>query len=278
MRPAGYNAGMSARLPPVSRFLLWGFRRYLLGGAPFGRGFLARHFHAVRVLRDPPVIDGGRRVFFLNHPGWWDPIAAFVLAWHLGPGRTPFAPIEADALARYPVIERLGLFGVERGTAAGARAFLRTARAVLDEPRADLWLTPQGRFCDERERPVTFEPGLGHLAVSTPDLTLVPVAVTYRFWEERGPEMLLAVGTPVRNPVRNGTGDRPDDAAGWSRFLADRLTVTLDGLLTAADARDPGRFATIHTGTAGVGGGYDLLRRAVARVRGERFRAEHGGR
>ena len=280
---------MPARVPHTSRFLLWGFRRYLLGGVPFGRGFLRRNFHAVRVLDELPrfserIPGGERRVFFLNHPAWWDPIAAMVLAWELAPHRTPFAPIEAAALARYPVIERLGLFGVERGTAAGAKAFLRTARAVLDEPGADLWLTPQGRFADERERPVTFEPGLGHLAATcereAADTTFVPVAVTYRFWEERSPEMLLAVGEPVSPAAcitdRAAPGDRPVGGEAWTRFLADRLTVTLDELLAAADTRDAGRFVTLHAGTAGVGGGYDAFRRAVARLRGARFRSEHG--
>ena len=277
---------------PLDRLLRWGFRRYLLGGFPFRRGFLAKHFHAVRLLDPVPELPAGRRVFYLNHPGWWDPLAAAALAWHLAPGRVPFAPIDAAALRKYPVVGRLGLFGVERDTPAGARAFLTAADAILADPAADLWLTPQGAFVPPDARPITFAPGLGHLLARDPGLHAVPVAVRYEFWTERLPELLLAVGAPATRAdvtgedetdegpaggVRRGAaGGRRGSAGACSRFLAGRLEGTLDALAGAAAARDPGRFRTLRRGSAGVSGGYDALRRAAAAVAGRRYDAEHG--
>ena len=281
---------------PVDRLLRWGFYRYLLGGAPFGRGFLARHFHAVRLLEPAPDLTctlrpdghgpGGRRVFYLNHPGWWDPLAAAALARFLAPDRVPAAPIDADALENYPIVRRLGLFGVERETPAGARAFLRAAGAVLDDPAGDLWLTPQGTFVAPDARPICFAPGLGHLAARDPVLWAVPVAVRYEFWRDRLPELLLAVGDPVRRgdlEDENGAGVRHGGAgpargrAGrCSRSLERRLEATLDRLTAAAAARDPAAFRVIRAGSAGVSAGYDAVRRAAAAARGRPYAAEHG--
>ena len=285
-RPARRNHAVTTAPSPLDRLLRWGFRRYLLGGFPFRRGFLTKHFHAVRLLEPIPELPAGKRVFFLNHPGWWDPLAAAALARRLAPDRAPFAPIDADAMRKYPVVGRLGLFGVERNTPAGARAFLRAASAVLDDPAADLWLTPQGTFVDPDERPVSFEPGLGHLVARESELWAVPVAVRYEFWTERSPELLLAVGEPVRRGEliaddpggvrRAAAGGHPGAAGACSRSLAERLTVTMDRLATAARRRDAAAFRTIHAGAAGVSAGYDAVRRASAAVRGRRYDAGHG--
>ncbi|NNJ24845.1 lysophospholipid acyltransferase family protein [Alienimonas chondri] len=254
-----------AASPPTSRFLRWGFRRYLLGGFPFGRGMLARNFHAVRLLEPIPVPfddggPGGPRVFYLNHPGWWDPLAAAALAAYLVPFRTPYAPIDAEALRSIPCGRALGLFGVERDAAAGARAFLRGATAALTDPAADLWLTPQGTFAPPERRPITFAPGLGHLLSRNPRLTAVPVAVRYDFWSERRPELLLAVGEPVRRsdvptaddtlgqgtPRSEARGDAPVRSGECSRFLEGRLEDILSELSAASADRDPGRFRPLR--------------------------------
>ncbi|MFH5803494.1 lysophospholipid acyltransferase family protein [Alienimonas sp. DA493] len=252
--------------PRTSRFLRWGFRRYVLGGFPFGRGMLARNFHAVRLLEPLPegLSDGGpddRRAFYLNHPGWWDPLAAAALAEHLRPGRVPIAPIDADVLSAAPILRWLGMFGVERdaagnATAAGAKAFLRTARATLDAPGCDLWLTPEGTFAPPDRRPLRFAPGLGRLLSRDPALACVPVAVRYDFWTERRPELLLAVGEPVRRADVSGEEPRRSAAAGnapvnvgdCSRFLERRLESMLDALAGASASRDPARFRTLPRG------------------------------
>ena len=242
--------------PRTSRFLRWGFKRYLLGGFPFRRGMLAKNFEAVRLLEPPPDLPNGRRVFFLNHPGWWDPLAAAALAERLAPQRVPYAPIDAEALDGMPLIGRLGVFGVERDTAAGAKAFLSTARAVLDDPGGDLWLTPEGTFASPDARPIRFAPGLGHLLKSDPGLSAVPVAVRYDFWNERRPELLLAVGGPVRRAdIRANAGkvaaagDAPVTAAECSRFLERRLEAILEALTEASTARDPARFRFLTRGS-----------------------------
>ncbi len=267
--PPAVRRSRPAAVPRISRFLLWGFRRHVTRGFGFRGGYVARHFHAVRLAKGSPTAFPADRplVFFLNHPGWWDPLTAFLLAWRLVPDRRAYAPIERAALDRYPLLDRLGLFGVERSP-AGAKAFLETSRAVLSRADASLWLTPQGRFADPSERPVRFEPGLGHLARRT-DAVFVPVAVDYRFWDERLPEALVRVGMPI-------DGDDVEGSASTGRFER-ALESTMDALADDAASRDAHRFETILSGGAGVGPLYDFGRRIKAFAVGRHYDAHHGG-
>lgn len=269
-QPRTSSCADSPAVPKLSPFLVWGFDRYLTRGFGLRGGFVTRHFHAVRLAkgsaRDFPA--GRPLVFFLNHPGWWDPIMAYLLARHVVPGRHPYAPIEQAALDRYPLIDRIGLFGVDRSP-RGVKAFLDTSQAVLARPDASLWLTPQGRFADPAARPVTFEPGIGHLARRTSAL-FVPVALDYRFRDERLPEALARIGEPI-----DAAAEPDRTAEWWTGLLEDALAETLDGLAADLDARDPGRFETVIAGRAGVGPLYDLGRRLRALATGERYVAEH---
>ena len=80
------------------------------------RFYLARDFHAVRLSKSgiPGPVPDGPLIIVLNHPSWWDPLVGLVLA-ELFPDRAHYAPMDANALGRYRIFERLGMFGVEPG-------------------------------------------------------------------------------------------------------------------------------------------------------------------
>jgi 1-acyl-sn-glycerol-3-phosphate acyltransferase len=253
-------------VPEVSVALLGAFRRYV-------EPYVRRHFHALRLARAgaiPRLTLDQPLVVYLNHPSWWDPLVCLVLAHRLFPERHHFAPIEASALTRYAFFGKLGFFGVEPGTARGARRFLRTSQAILARPGGTLWITPGGRFGDPRERPVPLASGLGHLAPRMRSGLLLPLAVEYPFWEERFPEALARFGEPL------DTAEVSLCAADWTSLLADRLGASQDALAEDALGREAARFETLLGGAAGVGGIYDLWRRFKARLHGESFRREHG--
>lgn len=239
----------------------------------YSRWYLRRHFHAVRIhVREPLQVTAEIPVIaFLNHPSWWDPLLGFVLAFHLFPDRTHHAPIDAEALQRYRFLGRLGLFGVEQGTSRGARSFIQVARAICRRPSSALWITPQGRIEDPRTRPIRFEAGLGHLVSRLDRAALVPVAVEYPFWEERFPEALVLVGSPLM--LENVS---PQNSAEYTRALENRLQEGLEELSSRSLARDAAFFETLVSGRAGIGGVYDLWRRLRAWLSGREFRAKHG--
>ena len=249
---------------PAAPWLEWGFARYT-------RFYLARNLHTLRLSRAvPPPCPEGFMVIYANHPAWWDPLTLTVLATGQYPEREHFAVIEAEALSRYRIFERLGFFGVQ-ASGAGARRFLTIAQALARRPRAILWLTPQGRFADPRERPLRLAPGLGHLAARLERGVLVPLALEYPFWEERYPEALLRFGEAVDIAT---LPSRP--ARDWSQLLAQRLEAAQDALAQEALARDPKAFLPLLRGNAGVGGVYGLAQRLKARLRGQSYRPEHG--
>jgi 1-acyl-sn-glycerol-3-phosphate acyltransferase len=204
-----------------------------------------------------------------NHPSWWDPMLGLVLADRFLADREHYAPIDEAMLAKYRFFSRIGFFGVEPGTRRGAAAFLRAVDVIGSRPGSVLWITPQGRFADVRERPLVLAEGVGHAARRLRAGTLLPLALEYAFWEERTPEALCRFGAPI--PLG---AERTAEA--WTREAARGLEEAMDDLAAAAVARDPGPFETILGGAAGVGGIYDLWRRLRARLRGEAFRREHG--
>jgi 1-acyl-sn-glycerol-3-phosphate acyltransferase len=249
-------------LPRRSPWLIAWFRRY-------ARRHAARHFHAIRLSRNGPVpaVPPGPLIVVLNHASWWDPILGLLLSDRL-PGRVHYAPIEAGALARYPLLERIGLFGIEPGTARGARDFWRLGRAIVAQADTALWVTAQGRFADPRERPVRLMPGVGHLAARLAEGHVLPLALEYAFWNERLPEALARFGAPIPLAGRHKPG-------GWTERIAQGLQATQEALAREVMGRDPTAFEVLLGGGAGVGGVYDLWRRLRAALGGQRFRPEH---
>jgi 1-acyl-sn-glycerol-3-phosphate acyltransferase len=159
--PIGRGPRSDAVVPVLTRHsprLFRIFRGYVK------RFYLSLDFHAVRLSRTgrPATVPDDPLIIVLNHPSWWDPLVGLALT-ELFPDRTHFVPMEAEALSRYRLFEKLGAFGIEPGTTRGAREFLRTSCAILARPRTALWVTAQGRFADVRERPPGVQPGVAHL-------------------------------------------------------------------------------------------------------------------
>jgi len=111
-------------------------------------------------------------------------------------------------------------------------------------------------------------PGLAHLARRVPDAVFLPLALDYSFWNESKPEALMRFGAPVVAPPSNSVAD-------WQRELESSLTAAMDGLTAESALRDPALFQKLFSGTAGVGGIYDIWRRLRAAVLRQQFSARH---
>ncbi|WP_428536849.1 lysophospholipid acyltransferase family protein [Rhodopila sp.] len=225
------------------------------------RWFFWRNFHAVRIARDGclPVTTDRPLIIYANHPSWWDPALFMLLASTIVHDRRGFGPMEAEALGRYKLFRRLGVYGIDTATRQGAARFMDTSLRILAQPGTALWITSEGRFTDGRVRPTRLRPGLAHLARRVPDAVIVPLAIEYTFWNERKPEALLRFGSPIE-----AEAGRSRDIAAWNALLEQRLTETMDGLANSAISRDPSRFQRLLSGRAGVGGVYDVGRRLAA--------------
>ena len=248
-------------VPPISSITLRLFTRIV-------RLYFRRHFRSVMVQHvERLATASGPLIVYANHSSWWDPMVSILLAQTLLPGRRHYAPMDAEALARYPILRKLGIFPVEMTTARGAAQFLRTGQAILRDGGV-LWVTPQGRFADPRAWPLAFKPGLAALALRVPEVTLLPLAIEYTFWDERLPETLLHVAPAVRLDEGLATESA-------TRKLEAELATAMLALQAASMARDAAAFAVLLTGGRGTGGFYALGRRVRTMFGGKPVRLDH---
>lgn len=250
-----------AKLPEISLVTLAFFRRLV-------RRYFRGHFHAVRISGAERLsAASGPVIVYANHSSWWDPMVSFLLAGDLLPERQHFAPMEAEALERYSIFKRLGVFGIDNRSARGAVQFLRMGETILERDGV-LWVTPQGRFADARERPLAFKPGLAALVSRVPGCTVLPLAIEYTFWDERKPEVLLLFGEAV------AAASKPKESV--DAVLTSALSGLMEQLKAKALARDPAGFErTLARGAVGTGGVYAVWQRLRALTRGQTYRAEH---
>jgi 1-acyl-sn-glycerol-3-phosphate acyltransferase len=258
-----------AAVPKITPWLMRGFRRV-------SHHLMRRHFHVGATSRQglerlQGIPSTTPLLVFANHPSWWDPLMAMLLCDRCLPQRSYFAPIAAEMLEKYRVFAHLGYFGVELNSTRGAAAFLRKANAILQEPGASLWLTPEGRFADPRDRGVPLMPGLAHLANGLTHGTVLPLALEYTFWEERLPEMLTCFGEPIEVSAGNGL-----NKAQWQDRLRAALRRTQDELAELVIDRDARAFSVLIRGGRGAGAIYDWGRRIRAWGRGSSADLDHG--
>ncbi len=252
-------------LPHVSSSLVKLFSSYACG-------YVRRHFHTLRILKTglPPRDLEHSLVIFLNHASWWDPLICLLLAREFLTDRTSFAPIEGSMLKRYGFFKHLGFFGVESQTAMGARQFLRSMRSILASSRNAVWITPQGRFMDVRQRPLRLQKGLGALATQSPNTVFLPLAVEYAFWNQSRPEILVSFGDPIIS-----SHEMPGDSKEWTRRFGDALESVQEELAARSCRRDSSEWIVLNRGKSGVNLIYDSWRWLRARISREEFVREH---
>ena len=260
------KTGVSEALPPVATRQLRWFTKYVTY-------YLRRNFHGVHLLRLSSIeqLKGWPLLVCLNHPSWWDPLIGVCLSQRFFADRRQYGPVAAAGLAKYKFFERLGFFGIDPDTRAGAQRFLHLGEQVLSRSDGAFWVTPQGHFTDVRERPVVIESGVGHLAHRLGRFAMLPIALEYSFWNERYPEGFACMGEPL---MVDAGGKR--SAKEWTNLFSTSLQSTQDVLSEHVKRRDPTAFEALLTGSSGVGGAYDVWRSIKSRVQGKKFHAEHG--
>lgn len=256
---------MSQALADRSPFLVWLFTRYLLWWV------LPRGLRALRVSRGgrPRAPEGAPVIVYANHPSWWDPLLFIVLMHRFFPGRRGFGPMDRQQLGRYGFMRRLGIFGIDPASRRGAQVFLREGELLLSNSNHVLWVTATGTFADARVRPLGLRSGIAHLAERVPGAVLLPLAIELVHWSERQPEALVRFGEPIQ------AADLPARPHEATAVLEAALTETMDELARDSLIRDPALFETLLSGSAGVGGIYDLFRRLSAWSGGRRFEPAH---
>lgn len=228
--------------------------RLFLGYISF---YVRRHFQGLHLLHAVKAsnLDGWPILVCMNHPSWWDPLMALFLSHHFFSTREHYGPIATEGLSKYQFFEKLGFFGIDPKTRAGAVQFLQVGKEVLSRSDAALWVTVQGSFTDVRIRPMQIQAGVAHLAHSARRFVMLPIAVEYAFWLDRKPEAFACVGDPIF--VEQGSAST---SAEWQQAFTTALECTQTVLSENVKTRNVEAFESVFRGRSGMGGLYDLWR------------------
>jgi chlorobactene lauroyltransferase len=178
--------------------------------------------------------------------------------------------MEAAHLARYKVFLRVGALPLRRGRPRQAYADLSAASGYL-QPRAGLWVFPQGERRPPRAPVERCERGAAHLILRAGRaLRVCPVAFRYTFLGEQLPEAFVFLGDEWRVTPGAFTGREPLMAE-----LEGRLGATVAELDGSVDQERLDRFQPLAQGTLSVNKRLDRFRHALGVLRGP-FEARNG--
>lgn len=225
----------SPRIAPV---FTWYVTRKLIPGT----------FHAVRIVTDG--LDLARSangwdhplLIAMNHQSWWDPMIGLALADTFWPARRGIAPMDATQLVKFPILRKIGIFGIHPDDPASMNAMGDfVAQRFQELPRPTLMLTPQGQFADLRA-PLVIRPGTAALAARFTTCRVLSVSIEYTFWLDKKPEVLLRV-QEVPRPEQPST-------TSWHRAITQTMEANAASLAQRVMARDPAPFTTLSGGSS----------------------------
>lgn len=238
------------------------------------RWMLPRRFHAVRLAKENAGLlaeaadHAGPVIVVLNHPSWWDPMLAVLLARRFMPRREHLAPIDAAVLRTFGFFRRLGVFGIDPDDPASLHAMVEyVGECLRRQPRTAVWITPQGRLTDPRVE-IRIRPGAAALAARFPDVRVVAAALEYPFWGHPRPEALIRL-EPCEVGGRSGAG--AGRTAAWHRAMLEAMRRAAAALAELAVARDLRAFDVLvgrEWGGREVNPAYDLWLRLRGRSAG----------
>ena len=223
-------------------------------------------FHALHAAHGSravlSAVDSGSRpaLVVMNHCSWWDPIVAIVLWRACFASRAPYGPIDRDELARFAILRKVGLFGVDPddpATLEAMRGYL--AEVAQRDARFALVVTPQGRFVDVRDEIVP-RPGAAAMAAALAPDRAVSVAVEYAFWVDQKPEIFVRA-----QPIACDAGG----TLAWQRRITEAMRDNQRQLAELVRARDRSAFEPLSPAFApkvsGTNPVYDLWLRVTGR-------------
>ena len=217
---------------------------------------LRRHFHALRLLGEPPSLPPGLPLLILpNHGSWWDGLFLYELNRRLL-GRRLHLMVLEEHVTRFRFFRHVGAFTIRPGCGGEVAASLAYAASVLRNPANALGLFPQGRIHHPSHRPLVFQRGVERiLREHGAPVAILPLAMRCEFYENQRPEALFLFD----RVLQAGPGAFP--GAGW---LEERVAGLLEEAGRAAVEKRPGRVL--------------LEGRAQAGERWRAFRAGRAGR
>jgi 1-acyl-sn-glycerol-3-phosphate acyltransferase len=187
------------------------------------------------------------------------------------PDRVFYAPMDSVALERYGVFKKMGFFGIDLASRAGAAQFLEYSNSILQYSQSSLWLTPEGRFVDPRDQTPPWQPGLAHLILGRGDIEVRPMAIEYSFVDEMKPLALCRMGSAIdRDEILSRSKSE------LSSMLQQRLQDEQRALANKVVTRCFDSFEVLESTRMRPTNVYDRMRWLAARMKGKPYQSRHG--
>jgi len=190
------------------------------------RRLLKKHFYKIHLYSDDnlKLLNAAYpTILFANHPNWWDGFIAYYLTSKLWKS-DDYLMMDIEQLQKYKAFRFLGVFSIDRTSAAETLKAINYAVSLLKNTNRYLWIFPQGKMEVQDCRPIEFLNGITKIAEKTVSVNLLPVAFRYEFIMEQRPEVFIKIGTP--DVFKNEHEIRKDLAV----YLREKLVTELDKL------------------------------------------------
>lgn len=167
------------------------------------RSILRWHFHAVRVIGEPPVLAPGERVLFVaNHVSVWDSLLLSALQHALAPRMPRYTALLAREYHSSLLFKLIDCLPITPSNPTAARQFFWQLRGLKREHAKTGFICgffPQGRIKPSFTRPLDFKKGLREVAAELAPLTLQPVGIHLEPMSTTRSEAILSLGRPINN-------------------------------------------------------------------------------
>jgi 1-acyl-sn-glycerol-3-phosphate acyltransferase len=141
-----------------------------------------------------------------NHISWWDGFFCFEVQRGIRPGSGIFSLMLESELKKFPILRKIGCFGIEPGNPFSVRrAFEQFRDLVAVKPYRTLTFFPQAAISPLRRRPLGFQRGIETLTRMTGRVQYVPVAIHIEPLNHEKPTAFVYAGAPIDSFATNVT-------------------------------------------------------------------------
>lgn len=166
----------------------------------YNRNLIKRRFHSLEVsgienlrnnLNKSPLIT------YANHSSWWDGLILYEIFSHFD--FENYVLMEEKQLKNLQLFRKLGAFSIIREDSRKAVESINYAVKILKEnPKANLWIFPQGKIQPNDVRPLNFFNGISKIILKSTDCNAIPVALRFEFLKKFKPECFVKIGEMKR--------------------------------------------------------------------------------
>jgi 1-acyl-sn-glycerol-3-phosphate acyltransferase len=150
----------------------------------------------------PRDLDAGRPlVIAANHVSWWDGFLLREVQRRVRPNAPHYTLMTRRELDRFPFFRRLGVVGIDPGSAGSVLRALRVLEArVAERPDSVVGFFPQGRIWPSYRRPLGFRRGVERFARRL-SAQVLPIGIHAEPLNAPAPSLFLNAGEIVEPTV-----------------------------------------------------------------------------